>query len=112
MIGCLAVCYHMINVIWTKNTLDLCISRSIRQLEIDTGKPKKNGSNNHTMPIKMGKKKYKSFDIAAAAVAKKKWISKERAKAYVAVVDRKQHKKKKWAFRTLVYFTSVNRADR
>lgn len=47
------------------------------------------------MPIKMGKKKYKSFDTAAAAVAKKKGISKERAKAYVAVVDRKQHKKKK-----------------
>ena len=47
------------------------------------------------MPIKMGKKKYKSFDRSAAAVAKKKGISKERAKAYVAVVDRKQHKKKK-----------------
>lgn len=46
------------------------------------------------MPIKMGKKKYKSFDTAAAAVAKKKGISKERAKAYVAVVDRKQHKKR------------------
>jgi hypothetical protein len=43
----------------------------------------------------MGKKKYKSFDTAVAAVAKKKGISKERAKAYVAVVDRKQHKKKR-----------------
>jgi len=31
----------------------------------------------------MGKKKYKSFDRAAAAVAKKKGISKERARAYV-----------------------------
>lgn len=47
------------------------------------------------MPIRLGKKKYKSFDRAAAAVAEKKGISKERAKAYVAVVDRKQHKKKK-----------------
>jgi hypothetical protein len=47
------------------------------------------------MPIKMGKKKYKTFNRAAAAVVKKKGISKERAKAYVAVVDRKQHKKKK-----------------
>jgi predicted DNA-binding WGR domain protein len=47
------------------------------------------------MPIRLGKKKYKSFDTAAAAVAKKKGISKERAKAYVTVVDRKQHKKKK-----------------
>jgi hypothetical protein len=62
---------------------------------MDTGKPKNNGSNNYTLPIKMGKKKYKSFDTAVAAVAKKKGISKERAKAYVAVVDRKQHKKKK-----------------
>jgi hypothetical protein len=47
------------------------------------------------MPIKTGKKKYKSFNTAAVAVAKKKGISKERAKAYVAVIDRKQHKKKK-----------------
>jgi hypothetical protein len=43
----------------------------------------------------MGKKKYKSFDRAAAAVAKKKGISKERARAYVTVVDRKQHTRKK-----------------
>jgi hypothetical protein len=85
----------MISVIWNRYTLDLCISGAIRQLRTDTGKPKKNESKNYTMPIKMGKKKYKSFDTAAAAVAKKKGISKERAKAYVAVIDRKQHKKKK-----------------
>jgi hypothetical protein len=47
------------------------------------------------MPIRLGKKKYKTFNKAADAVAKKKGISKERAKAYVAVVDRKQHKMKK-----------------
>lgn len=47
------------------------------------------------MPIKMGKKKYKSFGGAAAAIAKKKGISKERAAAYVATIDRKQHPKKK-----------------
>lgn len=60
------------------------------------------------MPIKMGKKKYKSFDTAAAAVAKKKGISKERAKAYVAVVDRKQHKKRRSELQGLLYFISVN----
>ena len=85
----------MKNVTWNRNTLDVRISEPIRQPQIDTGKPKKNGSNNYTLPIKMGKKKYKSFDTAVAAVAKKKGISKVRAKAYVAVVDRKQHKKKK-----------------
>ncbi len=42
------------------------------------------------MPAKLGKKKYKSFNTAAAAVAKKKGISKERASAYVAAVERKQ----------------------
>ncbi len=55
------------------------------------------------MPIRLGKKKYKSFDRAAAAVAKKKGISKERAKAYVAVVDRKQHKKKKWVLDAIIF---------
>jgi hypothetical protein len=59
-----------------------------------TARPKKKNQK-LTMLIRLGKKKYKSFDRAAAAVAKKKGISKERAKAYVAVVDRKQHKKKK-----------------
>lgn len=38
----------------------------------------------------MGKKKYKSFGGAAAAIAKKKGISKERAQAYVAAVERRQ----------------------
>jgi hypothetical protein len=42
------------------------------------------------MPVQMGKKKYKSFGKAAAAVAKKKGISKERASAYVAAVERAQ----------------------
>lgn len=42
------------------------------------------------MPAKLGKKKYSSFGKAAAAVAKKKGISKERAAAYVAAVERKQ----------------------
>ncbi|HYY86150.1 MAG TPA: hypothetical protein VE594_03495 [Nitrososphaeraceae archaeon] len=74
----------------------MCVSwERISELRINTGKPKKNGNNNYTMPIKMGKKKYKTFETAAAAVAKKKGISKDRARAYVAVVDRKQHKKKK-----------------
>lgn len=42
------------------------------------------------MPAKVGKKKYKSFGTAAGAIAKKKGISKERAAAYVAAVERKQ----------------------
>lgn len=42
------------------------------------------------MPAKLGKKKYKSFGTAAGAIAKKKGISKERAAAYVAAVERKQ----------------------
>lgn len=45
------------------------------------------------MPIKMGSKKYKKFDNAAKAIAKKKGISMDRARAYVASVDRKQHPK-------------------
>lgn len=43
-----------------------------------------------SMPAKLGKKKYKSFGSATAAIAKKKGISKERAAAYVASVERKQ----------------------
>jgi hypothetical protein len=42
------------------------------------------------MPVKLGKKKYKKFSDASAAVQKKKGISKERANAYVASVERKQ----------------------
>lgn len=44
------------------------------------------------MPVKLGnrKKPYKTFGGAAAAIAKKKGISKERAAAYVAAVERKQ----------------------
>jgi hypothetical protein len=51
------------------------------------------------MPIELslkGKKKsYKDFNRAAQAVAKAKKIPIERARAYVATVDRKQHPKKK-----------------
>jgi len=42
------------------------------------------------MPVKLGKKKYKKFSDASAAVRKKKGISKDRANAYVASVERKQ----------------------
>lgn len=42
------------------------------------------------MPVKIGKKKYKGLKSAATAVAKKKGISKERAAAYVATVERLQ----------------------
>ena len=47
------------------------------------------------MPVKIGKKKYKTFNKAKAAVAKKKGISKERAAAYVATVERKITKRRK-----------------
>jgi len=47
------------------------------------------------MPIKLGKKKYKTFSGAVKAIQKKKGLSKKRASAYVATVDRLQHKKKK-----------------
>ncbi|MFZ0893841.1 MAG: hypothetical protein WAZ77_04990 [Candidatus Nitrosopolaris sp.] len=42
------------------------------------------------MPVKLGKKKYEKFSDASAAVQKKKGISKDRANAYVASVERKQ----------------------
>jgi hypothetical protein len=42
------------------------------------------------MPIKLGKKKYEKFSDASAAVQKKKGISKDRANAYVASIERKQ----------------------
>ena len=38
----------------------------------------------------MGKKKYKTFGKAKAAVKKKKGLSDKRAAAYVATVERKQ----------------------
>lgn len=47
------------------------------------------------MPIRMGKKKYKSFGGAVKAVMKKKGLSKKRASAYVATIDRRQNKKNK-----------------
>lgn len=47
------------------------------------------------MPIKMGKKTYKSFGGAVKAVQRKKGWGKKRASAYVATVDRAQHGKKK-----------------
>ena len=42
------------------------------------------------MPVKLGKKKYENFSDASTAVQKKKGISKDRANAYVASVERKQ----------------------
>ena len=42
------------------------------------------------MPIKIGKKKYEKFSDASAAIQKKKGISKERANAYVATIERRQ----------------------
>ena len=42
------------------------------------------------MPVKLGKKKYEKFSDASAAVQKKKGISKDRANAYVASIERKQ----------------------
>jgi hypothetical protein len=47
------------------------------------------------MPVKLGKKRYKTFNRAAAAVAKKKGIPKKNAKAYVATVERKIAKRRK-----------------
>lgn len=40
------------------------------------------------MPVRLGKKKYKTFGKARAAVQKKKGLSKKRAAAYVATVER------------------------
>ena len=42
------------------------------------------------MPVKLGKKKYEKFSDASAAIQKKNGISKDRANAYVASVERKQ----------------------
>lgn len=42
------------------------------------------------MPVRMGKKKYKTFGGAVGAVRKKKGWGKARASAYVAAVERKQ----------------------
>ena len=42
------------------------------------------------MPVKLGKEKFEKFSDASTAIQKKKAISKERADAYVATVERKQ----------------------
>jgi hypothetical protein len=42
------------------------------------------------MPLKLGKKKFEKFSDASTAIQKKKGISKDRANAYVASVERKQ----------------------
>lgn len=42
------------------------------------------------MPVKMGKKRYKTFGKAKAAVKKKKGLSDKRAAAYVAATERYQ----------------------
>jgi hypothetical protein len=44
------------------------------------------------MPVKLGKKSYKSFDDAKKSVKKKKGLSDERASRYVAAVERAQGK--------------------
>jgi hypothetical protein len=52
------------------------------------------------MPVKLGKKKYEKFSDASAAIQKKKGISKDRANAYVASVERKQGIKPKTGTKT------------
>lgn len=42
------------------------------------------------MPVRLGKKKYKSFSSAKAAIKKKKGLSDKRAAAYVASIERRQ----------------------
>ena len=42
------------------------------------------------MPVKLGKKKYEKFSDASSAIQKRNGISKDRANAYVASVERKQ----------------------
>jgi hypothetical protein len=42
------------------------------------------------MRVKLGKKKYEKFSDASAAIQKKNGISKNRANAYVASIERKQ----------------------
>jgi hypothetical protein len=42
------------------------------------------------VPVKLGKKKYEKFSDASVAVQKEKGISKDRANAYVASIERKQ----------------------
>ena len=44
------------------------------------------------MPVKMGKKKYKTFGKAKAAVKKKKGFSDKRAAVYVVATERYQGK--------------------
>jgi hypothetical protein len=44
------------------------------------------------MPVKMGKKKYKTFGSAKKAIMKKKGLSAKRAAAYVAATERYQGK--------------------
>jgi len=39
------------------------------------------------MPVKMGKKSYKTFGKARSAIMRKKGLSKKRAAAYVATVE-------------------------
>jgi hypothetical protein len=56
------------------------------------------------MPIKMGDKTFRDFDAAVAFVMRTKGLSKERAQAYVATIERaekgnktvKYKKGKKW----------------
>ena len=42
------------------------------------------------MPIKIGDKTFRNFKAAVLHIMRKKKLSKERASAYVAVIERKQ----------------------
>jgi len=47
------------------------------------------------MPIKIGSKTFKTFDAAVRHIKKTRHLTEERAKAYVAAIDRKQNKRSK-----------------
>lgn len=47
------------------------------------------------MPIKIGKRTFKTFNGAVRYIRRTKRFSLERAKAYVATIDRKQNKKRR-----------------
>jgi hypothetical protein len=58
------------------------------------------------MPVKLGKKKYETFSGASAAVQKKKGISKNRANAYVATMERNQGTEPRTGKRTMAKTSS------
>jgi hypothetical protein len=64
------------------------------------------------MPVKLGKKKYEKFSDASTAIQKKKGISKDRANAYVASVERKQGIEPRTGKRTKDKTSRRNTTDR